>query len=166
MKDTPLKTIILDTTYVLPLFGIAITLHESFPRELSDLWSKKIRNYSIILPSVCLIETWYKLHREYRKSQDPEILQRYPTILPTVTKNLYIKIYHPFLDTLTAETAMELRTAGHTDMMDCWIASTAWRHQGILITEDEPLKENLRIVEKTKTMQFWNWQEFVETWDK
>ncbi|MHA2365784.1 MAG: PIN domain-containing protein [Candidatus Hodarchaeales archaeon] len=154
-----LKKIILDTTYVLPLFGIEVSLGEKFKNQLSLLWRKKSSDFNVYLPSVSLIEVMYKLNREFRKQNDINILKRYPQILPTVTTS-HISIDHPLLNPLASEIANKIRHAGHRDLMDCWIAASAIHLNGILITEDKELVETIKKIVEFKTTPIWNWNKF------
>lgn len=151
-----INSIILDTTYVLPLFGIKIDITSKFQDEIKVLWKKGITGYNIYLPSTCLIETMFKLLNEYRKKNDVTILQRYQLILPTVL-NSPINIFNPELNTKASLIASVIRHSGHSDFMDCWIAGTAAALKGILITEDRELKKILKNIPETKLMIVWSW---------
>ena len=151
-----INSIILDTTYVLPLFGIKIDITSKFQDEIKVLWKKGITGYNIYLPSTCLIETMFKLLNEYRKKNDVTILQRYQLILPTVL-NSPINIFNPELNTKASLIASVIRHSGHSDFMDCWIAGTAAALKGILITEDKELKKILKNIPETKLMIVWSW---------
>ena len=119
------RFIILDTTYVLPLFGIDIKNLESHKDELEVLWNSGIPNYRLILPSVCIIEVMYKLNREYSKIKNIDTLNRYPTILPTVITSKVVSVFEPYRNINVSQITNKLRHAGHTDLMDCWILATA-----------------------------------------
>ncbi|MHA1522745.1 MAG: hypothetical protein ACTSRK_21485 [Promethearchaeota archaeon] len=84
--------LLLDTTYVLPLFGVDIDLDTDFRKEIKQLWKKGVNNYNIYLSSASIIESVYKLNREYRNSEDPEILNRYHVVLPTIIRSKIVSI--------------------------------------------------------------------------
>jgi rRNA-processing protein FCF1 len=151
-----INSIILDTTYVLPLFGIKIDITSKFQDEIKVLWKRGITGYNIYLPSTCLIETMFKLLNEYRKENDFTILQRYQLILPTVL-NSPVNIFNPELNTKASLIASVIRHSGHSDFMDCSIAGTAAALKGILITEDKELKKILKNIPETKLMVVWSW---------
>lgn len=90
------QPIILDTTFVLPLFGIMVDISPTFLTELKSTWNNGIAGYQFYLPSVCLIEVLYKLDREYRKKNTPEILERYSMILPTIS--ISVKSFFHFIE--------------------------------------------------------------------
>ena len=151
-----INSIILDTTYVLPLFGIKIDTASKFQDEIKILWKNGLSGYSTYLPSTCLVETMFKLHSEYRKKNDIGILQRYQLILPTVL-NSPIIIFNPELNTKASLIASIIRHSGHIDFMDCWIAGTAAALNGTLITEDTELKKIVKNIPETKLMIVWSW---------
>lgn len=155
-----IKSIVLDTTYVLPLFGIKIEISPNFQDEIKLLWKNGIRGYDLYLPSTCLIETMFKLLREYRMKKDFNILDRYQLILPTVL-NSPIKIFNSELHLKASLIASIIRHSGHLDFMDCWIAGTAAALQGILLTEDKELEKALQSIPETKPVKIWSWKTFL-----
>jgi len=150
--------LLLDTTYVLPLFGIDINLDDSFREEIKQLWKKGVKNYNIYLSSASIIESVYKLNREYRNSEDPEILNRYHTVLPTIIRSKNVKIIDSFLNPVIAETSMKIRNYGHKDLMDCWIAASAIGMNAFLLTEDKELKSLLRKYSELKIKKIIDWK--------
>ena len=115
-----IKSLILDTTFILPLFGIKIDLDKDFEDDIKQVWMNNIKGYDVYLPSICLIETMYKLLNEYKKTYDFEILDRYQKILPTVI-NSPINIFNCELNPKSSMIASIIRHSGHPDIMDCWI---------------------------------------------
>ncbi len=150
--------LVLDTTYILPLFGIKPQISPGFLGEVKDLWSSGLPGFSIYAPSVCLIEVVYKLNQEYRSSKRYEILERYPLILPTVSTSTHVTLFHPHADQNASLLAMKIRDAGHSDLMDCWIAGTAGSLKGILITEDVTLQKLLSTIPELSGIPCWNWK--------
>jgi len=151
-------SLLLDTTYVLPFFGIEINLDSSFREEIKQLWKKGVKNYNIYLTSASIIESVYKLNREYRNLKDPEILERYPTVLPTIIRSKIVKIIDPFLNPVIAEICMKIRSFGHKDLMDCWIAASAIGLNAIFLTEDEELKNVLKNISEFKMKKIIDWK--------
>ncbi len=158
MKST--NSIILDTTYVLPLFGIKDNLFEDFQDEFRQLWKNGLKRYDVYLPSTCLIETMFKLLNEYRKKEDMSILERYQLILPTVL-NSPIKIFNPEIDIKASSIASIIRSLGHFDYMDCWIAGSAVSINSIFLTEDKELVNHLKIIPETKKLIIWSWNDLI-----
>ncbi|NVM31235.1 MAG: PIN domain-containing protein [Candidatus Helarchaeota archaeon] len=155
-----IDSIVLDTTYVLPLFGIKIELSQKFQDEIKLLWQNGIRGYNVYLPSTCLIETVFKLLNEYKKKKDFSILERYQLILPTIL-NSPIKIFNSELNPKASLIASIIRHSGHMDFMDCWIAGTAAALQGVLLTEDKELETVLHAIPETKSVIIWSWNTMV-----
>jgi len=151
-----INSIILDTTYVLPLFGIKIEFSQKFHDEIKLLWENGIKGYEVFLPTTCLIETYFKLLSEYRTKKDFSILERYQLILPTVL-NSPIKIFNSELNPKASLFAAIIRHSGHLDFLDCWIAGAAVALQGILLTEDKALEKVLQGIPETKSVITWAW---------
>ena len=161
-----INNIILDTTFILPLFGIEILLTPNFENEIKSLWKNGHEDFQVYLPSVCLIETVYKLNRAFRKKNDMDILRRYYQILPTVITSKIVKIYHPHLDPTASKIALLIKKEKHDDLMDCWIAATATVLNGYLLTEDVPLKKILRTIPETRNVVCWSWKDLQEFLNK
>ena len=150
--------LVLDTTYVLPLFGVEIDLKDGFKAEIEMVWTRGIKDTRIILPSTCLLEVLYKLNREFRQSQDIGILRRYSLVLPTITKHPFIKIWNPLLDSITSNYSFNLRKLGHSDLLDCLIFATAWRYDATLVTEDKELIEINKKLSNDNQIQIISWK--------
>ncbi|MHA1264641.1 MAG: PIN domain-containing protein [Candidatus Helarchaeota archaeon] len=161
---TNTKSIVLDTTYVLPLFGIKIIQARGFQDFIKKLWKKGITGYNVYLPTTCLIETVFKLLSEYKTKGDISILQRYQLILPTVL-NSPIKIFNPELNPKASLIASIIRHSGHSDFFDCWIAGTAAVLKGVLLTEDKELETILKQIPETKSMKVRSWNALVREGD-
>ncbi len=155
-----INSVILDTTYVLPLFGIKMDLSPDFQEKIKLLWKNGLKGHKVYLPSTCLIETVFKLLNEYKKKEDFSILERYQLILPTVL-NSPIKIFNPELNPKASLIASIIRHSGHSDFMDCWIAGTAVVLNGILLTEDNELEKVLSGIPETKSIIVWSWNTLV-----
>ena len=156
---TNIKTFIIDTTYILPLFGIRIELTEDFQENIKKVWKNEIKGYDVYLPSICLIETNFKLLHEYKKSNDFNILARYQKILPTIL-NLPLKIFNCELNPKASMIASIIRNSGHSDFLDCWIAGSAVALEGDFLSEDTALKKILKEIPETKNLTTWSWKEF------
>jgi len=155
--------IILDTTYVLPLFGVQIDISPTFLDEVKSIWKTGLIGYQIYLPSPCLIEVIYKLNREFRKNKRSEALDRYSLVLPTVIRSKVVEISQSFLNPTICKTAMYIRKAGHRDLMDCMIGATATCLRGLLITEDDELGKIMGKLEETRGTPKFTWKEFHES---
>ncbi len=156
-----IRPLILDTTFILPLFGVQITVLEGSQEILKDIWNNKIEGYKVYLPSICLIEVMFKLLSEYRKSLNYNMLDRYRIILPTIL-TLPLEIINSELNTEASLIATKIRHSGHSDFMDCWIAGTTTALDGILLSEDKELKKILKKVPETKNLVVVSWTDFIK----
>jgi len=156
---TNTKSLILDTTFILPLFGIKIEMGNDFESDLTQIWKNKIKGYDVYLPSICLIETVFKLLNVYKKLKDFNILDRYQKILPTLL-SFPINIFNCELNPKATKIASIIRHSGHYDFMDCWIAATAVVLDGVLLSEDIELKNILKKIPETKNIFVSSWEDF------
>lgn len=154
-----IKPLILDTTFILPLFGIKIKMDDEFESDLRRVWKNEIEGYLVYLPSTCLIETMFKLLNVYKKTNDYTVLDRYQKILPTLL-NFPINIFNCELNPKASMLASIIRHSGHPDFMDCWIAATAAVLNGIFLSEDIELKNILKNIPETKDLSVSSWNEF------
>ncbi|MBA7646065.1 hypothetical protein ES703_53826 [subsurface metagenome] len=153
------KSLILDTTFILPLFGIKIKMDDDFESDLKQVWKNEIKDYVVYLPSICLIETIFKLLNVYKKTNDFSVLDRYQKILPTLL-NLPINIFNCELNSKASMIASIIRHFGHPDFMDCWIAATAVALNGVFLSEDIELKNILKKIPETKDLVVSSWDDF------
>jgi predicted nucleic acid-binding protein len=158
--------IILDTTYILPLFGIKIKDLSKLNEGINLMFGKEKRNFDVFLPSICLIEVLYKLVHEYKKNKDYDILNRYSLVIPTLTSSKNFTLFNPYLNSTATQFALKLRHSGHSDMFDCLIAGTAISVKGILLTEDNVLKNKLKDDPETKFLSIWSWNDFRDNYIK
>ena len=157
-----IKPLILDTTYILPLFGIKIIELSNFKKISKELWSNGLKGYNIYLPSICLMEVMFKLTRENRKSNDVNILNRYAIALPSILSSKSVKIFNPLLNPEASRIAINIRRAGHTDLMDCLIAASAAVLKGIFLTEDNKLSKVIKIMPENKDISIWTWEDLIK----
>lgn len=157
-----IKPLILDTTYILPLFGIKILELTNFKKISKEIWSNGLKGYSLYLPSICLIETMFKLTGEYRKSNDINILNRYAIAIPSIISSKSIRIFNPLLNSKANRIAINIRHAGHTDLMDCLIAASATALKGIFLSEDIELTKIMKLIPETKDVPIWSWKDLIK----
>jgi len=157
-----IKPLIIDTTYILPLFGIKIIELSNFKKISKVLWSDGLKGYSLYLPSICLMEVMFKLTGENRKSNDVNILNRYVIALPSILSSKSVKIFNPLLNPEASRIAINIRHAGHTDLMDCLIAASAVALKGIFLTEDNKLSKAIKIIPENKDIAIWTWEDLIK----
>lgn len=156
-----IKPLVLDTTYILPLFGIKIIELSNYKKISEKLLKNGIEGYKLYLPSICLLEVMFKLNGEYRKSKDVNILNRYSVALPSILTSKSIEILYPLLDPEVNRISIHIRHAGHIDLMDCLIAASATSLKGILLSEDVELSKTLKVIPETKDVPIWSWDDLI-----
>lgn len=147
-----IKTLILDTTYILPLFGIKIIELSNFREVSKKLFGGKFKQFDLFLPSNCLEEVLFKLVSLYKKDKDLRILNRYSATLPSLLSFNSLKIFNPLTNSNASLIATKIRYAGDTDLMDCLIAATAVVLKGILLTQDNELGKIIEEIPETKDL--------------
>lgn len=157
--------VVLDTTYVLPLFGIEPSLGKKYITEIEKMWENKFQGINFFLPDVCLIEVLYKLNLEFRKRNDPKIMERYSLVLPSIQTSKAVTLIETFKNQTITEYALKIREAGHPDLFDCLIGASALGDD-ILITEDQPLKDKIISLGFDKGSKMFNWREFSKFIDQ
>ena len=157
-----IESIVFDTTYILPLFGIKILKLPKFTEGSKKIWTEGLNTFNVILPSVCLIEAMYKILNDYKTKNDPQILNRYVTAIPTISTSQNVRLFDPTVSQIASQVAINIRVSGHIDIMDCWIAASAVALDGILLTEDQELVKILPSINDTKNLKIWSWKKFIE----
>ncbi|TFG16349.1 MAG: type II toxin-antitoxin system VapC family toxin [Promethearchaeota archaeon] len=157
-----IKSIVLDTTYILPYFSVNIKELENFREVSSKIWSEGIEGYEFYLPDTCLMESFFKLASEYRNKSDISILNRYMITIPSIKSSNTVKIFNPLINAEASKITAKIRHAGHTDLMDCLIAASATVLKAILLTEDIELGRILKQIPETKNTINWSWNEFIK----
>ena len=150
--------ILLDTTYILPLFGI--DLGEKIGKEIREFFKEGYRGDKIYLSECSLLEVLYKLNREYRKQGKSSILDRYTLVVPSVLNFDFLTLVNSKLDSQIIENANVLRRSGHADFLDCIIAGTALKLGSTLVTEDKELINKLKQVEEFTSLKTLSWKKY------
>lgn len=157
-----IKPLILDTTYILPLFGIKIIDLVDFKKISNQLWKHGLKGYQLYLPSICLIEVMFKLNGEYRKKNDINILNRYSIALPSIISSKSIELFNPLLNPEANRISISIRHAGHKDVLDCLIGASAAALKGILLSEDIELRKIMKALPETKDIPIWFWKDLIQ----
>ncbi len=153
--------LILDTAFVLPLFEIDVDTLDGYKAQFQDLWTLGLKGYKLMIPSTCLLESFYKLNRETRRSKDITILHRFPSNLPAILNSSIVSIIVPELNPIICELAVKIRQAGHPDSLDCLIAACAVGLGGIFLTEDRDLPKIMQQIPETQSTPIWNWKQIL-----
>lgn len=157
-----MQSLVLDTTFVLPLFGLKIKISNDFDGELKELWKNGLENYSIYLPSICLLEVIYLLNREFRKNSKSEILERYPMVLPSVVNSKTVKLFDSLIDARTAQIANNIRIQGHSDIIDCHIVATAISLDAFFLSRDHDLEKVIHSIDEYKSLKVIDWSDLIK----
>ncbi len=153
--------LVLDTTFVLPIFEIEVDTLDGYKSQFQALWTRGLKGYKLMIPSTCLLESFYKLNRETRRSKDFTLLNRFPSNLPAILNSSIVSIIVPELNPIICELAVKIRQAGHPDSLDCLIAACAVGLGGIFLTEDRDLPKILQQMSETKSTPIWNWKRIM-----
>lgn len=159
-------SVVLDTTYVLPLFGIEPSLGNKFIGEIQKMWENQLHDFKFFLPDVCLIEVLHKLNREFRKKNDPKIMERYSLVLPSIQTSESVELIESFKNQTISEYAIKIRGTGHPDLFDCLIGASAIYTESILVTEDQPLKDKILSLSLEKDIKILDWKKFSKFKDQ
>jgi len=126
------KFVLVDTTYLLPIFGIPLKL-DGIERRLETLFD----NYNIVINSLSLLEAKWKVLKIARKLKIADDFFREGLIALIHRENVrIINFYLPELD----ELAMRLYSI-HKDYFDCSIMAAALYFADVFLTEDSTLIE-------------------------
>ena len=161
-----MKKLLLDTTFVLPLFGVEIDIgygipKDSFKQNLKQLWKEGKENYRIFISSISLMEVMYKMNAEFRKSGDINILKRYELVLPFILSSKHVNIINSHLDLRTLPHFRRIRSLGHKDLMDCWIFGSTVAYGCVFLSEEKTLKKIVAKDERLSGIPFLNWKQFI-----
>jgi len=132
-----LKKILLDTTYILPIFGIGIKI-PNLKEKLLELE----KNSQLLINSLSILEAKWKILKLAKKT--PDIIDSFQEGLLFIEKR---KIFHivNFHEYSIDVIATELNRF-HKDYIDCSILASAYIYADIFITEE---KENMKkLIEK------------------
>ncbi|HID91052.1 TPA: PIN domain-containing protein [Candidatus Bathyarchaeota archaeon] len=143
----------LDTTYLLPLFGVDIAL-PNFREEFRRLLRAPI---SIDVSSVSVLEVKGKVVREIKRGRALLASRFKPGLRSLLLSGRFRVIeYGVEIDDIVDE----LIRAGLDDLFDCVIAATALHGSDLLVTEDEDIAAAIR---RTSYRPFptMRWGEFV-----
>lgn len=156
----------IDTTYLMPLFGLDPLITDLQTQILDTLRSgQTIFNYS----PVSIIEIKWQVVKLIKEGHDGELLEKkFSQALISLKEDDRYNLIG-FLEARINDLSFELRKLGHTDYFDTVIASSAlWESQKFL-TEDEPLKLviqeyfNRNSNTPLKIVEILTWEEFIKS---
>ena len=127
-----MKAITVDTTYLLPLFGVKVK--EINPEILIQLHSHQT---TLLYPKLLIPELTAKIAREAIKRKLAEPPSQFHEALEALLLEVDITLVEPKKSHL--ETAVKLRILGHKDIFDNILYATALHEKTLLLTEDTTL---------------------------
>ena len=140
--------IFLDTSYLLPLFGVDIELTKDDEKKLLTI----IENFNPSINSLSLLEIKWKILHFSKKNK--LLLERYHNVLQFVTLSGKFKIVH-FYDFRIDHIATKLYEF-HNDYIDCSILAAALENADILLTEDTKIKQLGQIIKERNFLSIVN----------
>ena len=153
--------VVLDTSYILPFFGIDVEIPE-LKKSLKKIFLTEDPKFIISLSTCSFIEAKWVLLSEYRQSKDARILNRFRVVLKSLIGNPQILIHYSVLDEIANIVADDLRIAGLTDVMDGWITGAAYSLQCPLVTEDQELKKIISQTKYKDKLEVISWGKILE----
>jgi len=129
-----LKCVLLDTTYILPLFGVGV--------KIPDLREKIIsmaKRYHLLINSLSILEAKWKVLKLAKKK--PDLIDSFSEGLLFLEHRKIFKII-PFYEYDVDLIATELHHF-HNDYFDCSILASAFVHADIFATEEKKNMQNL-----------------------
>lgn len=163
-----MNKILLDTTHVLPFFGVQITIPDH-KEQLKTLLGIPSTELQIYISDLTLLEVRWKLISLKRKEQDEHKKRRYDV--------RFIKGYNHFCFTneisivnwYSNKKAIEITeyvlSLGHSDYLDCGIIGTAHANEAILITEDKTIVKLINRINKHRIkdqIQLMSWLQLIK----
>nr|MDO8119350.1 hypothetical protein [Candidatus Sigynarchaeota archaeon] len=132
---------LLDTTYIMPFFGIDVTIPD-LKKDIARILP--VHGKFIHITSCSLVEAKWKAIRNFNKTGRKEYLARANKALDSIGANKYIQVINAWFVKDASHRADALLFSGHQDYMDCWIAGAAVALNMTLVSEDEVLVQSIK----------------------
>lgn len=156
----------IDTTYLMPLFGLE-SLIKGLNNQILEILQldKVVFTYS----PVSIIEIKWQVIKLSKAGINEEVLEKkFSQALTSLKEDKRYNVIN-FLDAKINDLSFELRKLGHDDYFDTIIASSALWESKNFVTEDEPLKliiqEYFNTYKETHvdTIEIFSWEEFYSS---
>lgn len=145
--------VMLDTSYILPFFGIGIRI-DGFEKQMSVLLSSR---YEIRISFASILEAKGKSLREAARRRMPQLLERFLIGYEALIEEGRIIVEEIDLRKYNQE-INEAYLKGLDDLFDCIVLATALKTSNILVTEDEEIKKVAsKLSSKLRVM---DWRQF------
>ena len=150
---------LLDTTYILPYFGIAVKIPD-IHETLRDL---QLNHADFVKISSCsLIEGKWKAISLSKKEKNLLYLERANKALLAFGAGNYFSIINSWFIPDASFYADEILKAGHNDYMDCWIAGTAKALNLKMVSQETVLPEVIESLSQWNDFHIYKWDEFIQ----
>ncbi|NMC07531.1 MAG: hypothetical protein GYA24_20120 [Candidatus Lokiarchaeota archaeon] len=130
----------LDTTYLMPLFGLSNDI-PGF--EVQFLALLKKGSITFLYSPVSVIEIKWQVIKLEKTSNEVDTCEKLFSRGLTSLKNDRRFKAVDFIDASINDVSVELHKLGHADYFDTIIAGSALWHAEVLVTEDDPLRKIL-----------------------
>ena len=131
------KKAVIDTTYLLPLFGIRVQ-----GLEAGDVIRLRDElNADLYYPVLLLPELAAKIAKEMTKQGLRGVPEPASEALVALLLGVDVGLIQPRVEHI--ETAIKLMALGHPDIFDCILYATALHEDAVLVTRDKKLVEFL-----------------------
>ncbi len=152
--------LLLDTTYLLPLFGIDLKL-----LRFEELLPRLLERFDTLYNPVSLVEAKWLILRLIRRSETrvKGLLEAYRMGLKALQFDERLKattLTDPEVEEIADRLLIE---AGVRDYFDRLIYASAIVNDAILLTEDEELREIASMKQHPHPKGIMNWKEIIET---
>jgi len=152
------EVVLLDTTYLLPVFGVYVRL-----KGYEELFSKILDKFTVMYNPASLIEAkWIVLGlARSLKSRGRALLELYRRGLTAILNDERLtptELTNPDIE----EVADRLLELGVRDYFDRMIYATSTCYNAILLTEDEELMRVFSLHDKPKPRAVLNWTALIK----
>ena len=162
--------IFLDTTHLLPFFGIQTTIPQHV-EQLHLLLKKPKPIGHILISDLSLIEIRWLLN-SYQRKETNELKKsafspRFLQAINQLTNSPEISVINWYNFPIGINFAENIYKLGHNDFFDCNILGSAFAHNAILISEDKAFPElivKLNTIYKKPTISLLTWLQFAKTY--
>lgn len=158
-RRVPTAKLLLDTTYLLPIFGVSVKL-----KDYNILFPKLINKYSILYNPASLVEAkWIIIGLSRRKPSLREaLLNRFREGLRAILNDTRISqtvLTNSEVEEIADELLLRYRV---NDYFDRIIYATAVYYNTMLLTEDRELHNLLKNKEAPKPREVIRWEDIIK----
>ncbi|MEX2684125.1 MAG: hypothetical protein Q6373_021325 [Candidatus Sigynarchaeota archaeon] len=153
----------LDTTYLLPLFGLSNDM-PGFDDQFLAVLTKGSTLFLYSPMSIIEIK-WQVIKLEKTSPVVDKYEKLFSRGLISLKNDSRFQVVD-FIDASINDVSVELRKLGHHDYFDTIIASSALCHAKVLVTEDDPLKKTVQTFMRDRAKDFDVGNIVVQDWNQ